>query len=191
VFTEKVRTRAVACKQMNMVTPIHLLLFGAKKIDFSNGFVQIDNWINLKMDVKSASAIVALRPAIECLIVHASEEPESISSLNEADTKLLDVLKQLCSFNSGRYNLSPILFDQGKPIYKRAFNETSSDAPNSKLQCNDRNYFNQGTGGYQGNYSSYSGGYNTRGYGSFPGRGPSRFRGNYYNRNNRGFNRRF
>lgn len=65
------------------------------------------------MDAKSASAIVALRPAIERLIVHASEEPESISTLNEADSKIIEVIKELCSFNSGRYNLSPILFDQG------------------------------------------------------------------------------
>lgn len=65
------------------------------------------------MDPSSASAIVALRPAIERLIVHASEEPESISSLSEVDIKLVDVLKELCNFNAGRYNLSPISFDKG------------------------------------------------------------------------------
>lgn len=65
------------------------------------------------MDAKSASAIVALRPAIESLIVHASEEPESLSSFNDADIKLIEVLKELCSFNSGRFNLPPISFDQG------------------------------------------------------------------------------
>lgn len=65
------------------------------------------------MDPSSASAIVALRPAIERLIVHASEEPESISSLNETDIKLIEVLKELCNFNAGRHNLSPISFDKG------------------------------------------------------------------------------
>lgn len=65
------------------------------------------------MDPKIASAIVALRPAIERLIVLASEEPESIIEFNELDTKLINVLKVLCNFNTGRYNLSPILFDQG------------------------------------------------------------------------------
>lgn len=34
VFGEKIRTRAVSCKQMSMVTPIHLLLFGSKKVDY-------------------------------------------------------------------------------------------------------------------------------------------------------------
>lgn len=34
VFGEKIRTRAVSCKQMSMVTPIHLLLFGSRKVDW-------------------------------------------------------------------------------------------------------------------------------------------------------------
>jgi len=65
------------------------------------------------MDAKYASAIVALRPAIECLIVRASENPESILTLNETDVKLIAILKELCNFNCGRYNLSPISFNQG------------------------------------------------------------------------------
>lgn len=64
------------------------------------------------MDAKAASTIVALRPAIESLIVRASKEPEMISMLNEIDIKLINVLKELCNFNSGRYNLSPISFGQ-------------------------------------------------------------------------------
>jgi len=65
------------------------------------------------MDPTAASAIVALRPAIESLIVHASEEPESIATLRETDIKLINVLKELCNFNCGRYNLSPISFVRG------------------------------------------------------------------------------
>jgi len=65
------------------------------------------------MDATAASAIVALRPAIESLIVHASEEPESIATLSETDIKLINLLKELCNFNCGRYNLSPISFVQG------------------------------------------------------------------------------
>jgi len=64
------------------------------------------------MDATAASAIVALRPAIESLIVHASEEPESITTLSETDIKLINLLKELCNFNCGRYNLSPISFVQ-------------------------------------------------------------------------------
>jgi len=64
------------------------------------------------MDVKAASAIVALRPAIESIIVHVSENPESITMLSETDIKLINILKELCNFNCGRYNLSPISFNQ-------------------------------------------------------------------------------
>lgn len=64
------------------------------------------------MEPKVASAIVALRPAIEGLIVRVSEDPESILMLNDCDTKLINILKELCNFNSGRYNLPPISFDQ-------------------------------------------------------------------------------
>lgn len=65
------------------------------------------------MDAKAASAIVALRPAIESLIVTASEEPESILTLSDTNIKLIEVLKELCNFNSGRYNLPQIVFDRG------------------------------------------------------------------------------
>lgn len=44
VFGEKIRTRAVSCKQMTMVTPIHLLLFGSRKVDVVDGLVRLDNW---------------------------------------------------------------------------------------------------------------------------------------------------
>ncbi|XP_060872355.1 dosage compensation regulator [Metopolophium dirhodum] len=180
VFAEKVRTRAVSCKQMTMVTPIHLLLFGARKIEYTKELVQLDNWITLKMDATAASAIVALRPAIESLIVHASEEPESIATLSETDIKLINLLKELCNFNCGRYNLSPISFVQGdRSIYKRQFNQTfneSGDTSDAKVQhinhsySNNNNFQRGGRGtysrgrGYHGNSSSFRGGYNQRGY---------------------------
>ena len=33
VFGEKIRTRAVSCKAMTMVSPLHLLLFASRKIE--------------------------------------------------------------------------------------------------------------------------------------------------------------
>lgn len=186
VFAEKVRTRAVSCKQMTMVTPIHLLLFGARKIEYTKEFVELDNWITLKMDVKAASAIVALRPAIESIIVHVSEDPESITMLSETDIKLINLLKELCSFNCGRYNLSPISFNQSEnPNYGRQFYQISNDScdtsygkvpriNNSYQSYNDfqrggRGCYNRGRG-YHGSPSSFGDGYNQRGY-----RGRGRF----------------
>lgn len=38
VFGEKIRTRAVSCKQMSMVSPLHLLLFGSRKVEWVRCF---------------------------------------------------------------------------------------------------------------------------------------------------------
>lgn len=34
VYGEKIRTKAVSCKQMTMISPIHLLLFGSRKVEY-------------------------------------------------------------------------------------------------------------------------------------------------------------
>lgn len=65
------------------------------------------------MDVKVAAAIVALRPAIEDLIIRTSEDPKLILKPSKVDTKLINVLRGLCNFNAGRNHLSPIIFDSG------------------------------------------------------------------------------
>lgn len=88
VFGEKVRTRAVSCKQMSMVTPLDLLLFGSRKVDWVDGVVRLDNWINLDMNPNVAGKIVALRPALESLVVRASKEPEQILEMNNTDMKV-------------------------------------------------------------------------------------------------------
>nr|CAD7589642.1 unnamed protein product [Timema genevievae] len=44
IFGEKIRTRAVSCKQMTMVTPINLLLFGSRKVEFVDNVVRLDGW---------------------------------------------------------------------------------------------------------------------------------------------------
>lgn len=63
------------------------------------------------MDVKDAAAIVALRPAIDDLILRTTKNPNLILKRTSADIKLISVLRDLCNFNAGRYNLSPITFD--------------------------------------------------------------------------------
>ncbi|RZF44519.1 hypothetical protein LSTR_LSTR002292 [Laodelphax striatellus] len=108
VFGEKIRTRVVACKQMTMVTPIHLLLFGCRKIEYVDDVIRLDSWINLKMDPNVAAAIVALRPALEGLVIKASKEPEQITELSPVDEKVIAVIKDLCKVNAGRHNMEPV-----------------------------------------------------------------------------------
>lgn len=88
-FYSQIRTRAVSCKQMTMVSPIHLLLFGSRKVEYVDNVVKLDNWINLDMDPTHAAAIVALRPALESLVVKAAKEPETILELNPNEQKVL------------------------------------------------------------------------------------------------------
>lgn len=71
-----------------MVSPIHLLLFGSRKVEYVDGIVKLDNWVNLEMDPEHASAVVALRPALESLVIRASKDPETILELTPLDDKV-------------------------------------------------------------------------------------------------------
>ncbi len=107
VFGEKIRTRAVSCKQMSMVAPIHLLLFGSRKVEMvDRTTVRLDNWLNYEMDPYEASLITALRPALENLIVMASESPEDILNFDESFKNLIAVVEQLCVMDAGDFEIT-------------------------------------------------------------------------------------
>ncbi|XP_020278260.1 dosage compensation regulator isoform X2 [Pseudomyrmex gracilis] len=108
VFNEKLRSRVVSCKQLTMVSPIHLLLFGSRKVDYVDGMIRLDNWINLDMNPQHAAAIVALRPALESLVVRASKNPETILELSPTEEEVLSVIKTLCGMNAGRYEMEQV-----------------------------------------------------------------------------------
>lgn len=73
---------------MTMVSPIHLLLFGSRKVEYVDGLVKLDNWINLDMNPQHAAAIVALRPALESLVIRAAKDPETILDLSTVEQKV-------------------------------------------------------------------------------------------------------
>lgn len=106
VFGEKIRTRAVSCKQMSMVAPIHLLLFGSKRVDFVENAVRLDNWLNFEMDPHQAALICALRPVVADLITQASENPDEILNLEPKYQEAVSLLKDLCLFDAGDYNIT-------------------------------------------------------------------------------------
>lgn len=91
-----------------MVTPIHLLLFGSRKVEWVDGVVRLDNWINLNMDATVAAQIVSLRPALESLVIRAAKEPEQVLELSPLDMQVLAVIKELCKLHAGRYQLEPV-----------------------------------------------------------------------------------
>uniref|UniRef100_A0A2H8TI45 RNA helicase n=1 Tax=Melanaphis sacchari TaxID=742174 RepID=A0A2H8TI45_9HEMI len=119
VFEQQIN---VVCMNSSMVSPLHILLFGAQKVDYIDGSIVLDEWIHLKMDVKVAAAIVALRPAIEDLIMRTAEHPKLIIKPTKTDTKLIKILRELCNFNAGRNDLPPITFDTCED--KKKNNET-------------------------------------------------------------------
>lgn len=160
VFGEKIRTRAVSCKQMSMVAPIHLLLFGCRRVDMvDEKTIRLDNWLNFEMNPYDASLICALRPAVENLIVSSSEAPDEILNLEPNKKELVDVVKELCIMDSGDYQIkretgiSPL--DQRGP--PRQF---PSGQGGGKFGRSD---FGGGGGGF-GNGNS-RGGYNSSGRG--------------------------
>ncbi|XP_043511200.1 dosage compensation regulator isoform X1 [Frieseomelitta varia] len=174
VFGEKIRTRAVSCKQMTMVSPIHLLLFGSRKVEYVDKIVKLDNWINLDMDPVHAAAIVALRPALESLVVKAAKEPETILQLSPNEQKVLNVIKALCIMNACRYELDQITdggFYSRGPRRRQSINFYPESGAPSKLMRGSSNY--RGSGSGYPRYDNY-GGYRSngnRGYGMNNSRG--------------------
>lgn len=106
VFGEKIRTKAVACKQMSMVSPIHLMIFGCKKVDFADGKVRLDNWVTLEMDPNDAATICALRKALEDILLYVVEHPEDILQLEDNYNQIINVIRSLSEFPAGDYQIN-------------------------------------------------------------------------------------
>ncbi|KAF5278987.1 hypothetical protein FQA39_LY05665 [Lamprigera yunnana] len=168
VFGEKIRTRAVSCKQMSMVTPLHLLLFGSRKVELVDNVVRLDNWINLDMDPKIASQIVALRPALESLVVRAAKEPEQVLQMNPTDEKVINVIKELCRLYAGNYGVdNPQKFRSQKPFQGYSLGRAHGPPPPKfrREPYNTRGFrgrpnFHRGRGEWD---NRGGGGYNNRG----------------------------
>lgn len=162
VYGEKIRTKAVSCKQMTMVTPIHLLLFGSRKVEYVDGIVRLDNWVNLDIKPDLAAAIVALRPALESLIIKASKEPEQILESSPINDKVMNVIKQLCRVNAGRYGMEQagsLGFQSRRPPRGHSMGMNSTPP---KMFRSDNSRFG-GYDGYRGGRGGFRGGYNQRG----------------------------
>lgn len=127
VFGEKIRTKAVSCKQMTMVTPIHLLLLCVRSVKaWGEDNLLLDDWIKLKLNTKVASKVTALRPAFESLIIRIASNPENIINNNPSHQKLLSLARKLfrrdsviCYSNNKSNQTSTHLQSQTDPGLKR------------------------------------------------------------------------
>ncbi len=172
VFGEKIRTRAVSCKQMSMVSALHLMLFGCKKIDFVEGVVRLDNWINLEMDPTDAAIVCGLRKVLDDILIMTVENPEEVLNLDENYQKAIGVIRTLSEMKAGDYEITR---ESGISTDRESnFNRGGpSGYGGGKFQ---RGNFNSGFGGNRGGYNNRGGygqggyGNNRRGFGSFGGR---------------------
>lgn len=159
-FGEKIRTRAVACKQMSMVSPLNLILFGSKKVDFVEGSVRLDNWINLDMNPQDAAVICGLRNALEEILIHVVAQPDEVLNLDDKYQKAIGVIKSLAEFTAGDYQISR---QQGITADRESnfgrYQGGPSGFGGGKFSRNDEPGFSDGS-----NSSSFRGGFNSGGY---------------------------
>ncbi|KAL3097315.1 hypothetical protein niasHT_023534 [Heterodera trifolii] len=98
VFSEKLRTSCISCKQASMVSPLQLLLFGSRRVEaLSPHKVKLDNMIPLAMSASIAAKIVALRPSIENMIIRTCLHPELLANPPNEDKELVAILRALSS----------------------------------------------------------------------------------------------
>lgn len=195
IFGEKIRTRAVSCKQMTMISPLHLLLFASRKVEaIDRETVRLDGWLNYRMDPYHASLICALRPAIENLIISSSVTPDEIMNLDPSMANLVSVVKDLCILDAGDYQITretgPTPSD-GRSGMPKLFGAGggSLSGPLSSSTAPKRPFGGSSFGGssFGGNDGGNGGGFGNRG--GFSGRGGG---GGGFNRggfNRGGFNR--
>ncbi|KAH6948861.1 hypothetical protein HPB50_026612 [Hyalomma asiaticum] len=100
VFGEKIRTRAVSCKQMSMISAVHILLFGCKRVELVNGVVQVDGWINLKMDPQVAANVVSLQVAVENVINDITNDPGLLTQPPDDLARIINTIKMICRFDN-------------------------------------------------------------------------------------------
>ncbi|KAL7079809.1 hypothetical protein ACQ4LE_000922 [Meloidogyne hapla] len=108
----QLRTNCISCKQVSMISPLQLLLFGSRKVEaIGADKVRLDNMIPLTLSAKMAAKIVALRPCIEALVVRSCMHPEQLSDQPKQDKILTALIRELSSdrawIPSGEEGLEP------------------------------------------------------------------------------------
>ncbi|KAI6239302.1 RNA helicase [Aphelenchoides fujianensis] len=101
VFTEKIRTNVVSAKQLSAISPLHLLLFGSRRVEcVGPSTVRLDDMIVLEMSPVEAAHLCALRPCLESLIVRCTTETTAASHRSPADHELEELVRLLCGEHS-------------------------------------------------------------------------------------------
>ena len=166
VFTEKLRTRAVSCKGMSMVSPLHLILFSSRRLELMPDLtVRLDGWLSLQISPRVAALLAALRPGLERLIISSAAQPASLSEPSLLQQKTVQLVRQLVQFNAARHNMDHVGTGMGGGATKRPYTSFSGGAggggPPAKRGAGFNSMF--GGRGYEGGFRGGRGG--RRGYG--------------------------
>ncbi|CAD5217543.1 unnamed protein product [Bursaphelenchus okinawaensis] len=187
VFTDKRRTSVISANTISMITPIHLLLFGSRRIEcVAPNLVRLDDMIVLEMDPSDAAKIVALRPAIEALVVKTCINPASLSEPTPEHAQFLDVLRQLCgelAYQAAEITNAPMNQFYSEYQQKRKLAPMNETGPRRQFPQSERpqwrpdqRFHGRGRGGYRGGfrggngpryqgYGGQGGGFGRGGYG--------------------------
>lgn len=185
VYGEKIRTKAVSCKQMTMIAPLHLLLFGSRKVELIGpNLINVDNWIKFEMDGKQARLVCAMREFIDRVVVIAANDPEEVVNFKPAEMNAIRVIRELCAMDAGDHGLS-------RNASQRMDNErgTMNNQEQQPQWEQGGTYGSNGMGdsGFNGCRGGGGGGYNRGGYNSNSNYGGyNRGGGGGNNNNNRG-----
>jgi len=63
--------------------------------------IRLDNWINLKMNPHTVAKILALRPALDRLILDVSTIPEMVFELSKS--QIVQVITNLCHLQAADF----------------------------------------------------------------------------------------
>uniref|UniRef100_A0A0K0EC50 RNA helicase n=1 Tax=Strongyloides stercoralis TaxID=6248 RepID=A0A0K0EC50_STRER len=83
VYSEKVMSIFPQCKEISVISPLQLLLFGCKDVLIcGENEILLDNHIKIRMDPKFAQLILAIRPCVDELLISVCEKPHMLSYLD-------------------------------------------------------------------------------------------------------------
>lgn len=88
-----------------MVNPLQLLMFSQSKVESENGIVRMDDWLQFRFVHHQAAMVVALRSALDYLLVRAATTPGIIAEPDHMDEKILHVFKSLSRANAGCFGV--------------------------------------------------------------------------------------
>lgn len=168
VFGEKIRTRAVSCKQLTMIYPIQYLIFSPCKVEYiRDDIISVDDCIELQIPFEQAANLVAVRRVIEEFIIATAKNP-TVCAENPAEKQgAATLIRMLSKSDAGSYN-----------VQQKGYGK---DGPTDQSSSQSSAGFTSRGGGFNSNRGQFRG----QNRGNFGGRGGYN-RGNFGGRGGRG-----